>query len=287
MKKKYAPETSKRTLEDAMKGADLFIGVSVADCVTRDMIKSMHDYPAVFAMANPNPEIKPADVMEVMDGKPYIMATGRSDYPNQINNVLGFPYIFRGALDVRASTISMGMKEAAAEALAELAMSGNVPESVQKAYQRTDFDFGPGYIIPVPFDPRLLGHISSSISRAALREGLSVYAKDVSESDQYHASETTNDDGSRPLIRATIKDLAYSDGKCYIGISPEGEDCIKYIPCGDDITIAEDSRKDISKDAKFNPQEEPGKLFRLTSKHIGQERMLSLSNDKALGAIAF
>ncbi|MBF0252780.1 MAG: malate dehydrogenase [Candidatus Omnitrophica bacterium] len=173
MKKKYAHETSKRTLDEAMKGADLFIGVSVADCVTGEMIKSMNDYPAIFAMANPDPEIKPSQVKEVMGKKPYIMATGRSDYNNQINNVLGFPYIFRGALDVRATTISMGMKEAASDALAQLAQIGNVPDSVKKAYKRTDFDFGPEYIIPNPFDPRLLEHVSSAVSKAALKDGSS------------------------------------------------------------------------------------------------------------------
>ncbi len=172
-KQRHAVKTDKRTLEDAMKGADVFIGVSVADCLKPEMVKTMKDYPAVFAMANPVPEIMPEAVQQAMDGKPYIIATGRSDYPNQINNVLGFPYIFRGALDVRATHISLGMKKAAAEALAELARLGNVPEEVQKAYGKTDFSFGPNYIIPVPFDPRLLINISSAVSKAALQEGLS------------------------------------------------------------------------------------------------------------------
>lgn len=172
-KQRHAVKTDKRTLEDAMKGADVFIGVSVADCLKPEMVKTMKDYPAVFAMANPVPEIMPEVVQQAMDGKPYIIATGRSDYPNQINNVLGFPYIFRGALDVRATHISLGMKKAAAEALAELARLGNVPEEVQKAYGKTDFSFGPNYIIPVPFDPRLLNNISSAVSKAAVQEGLS------------------------------------------------------------------------------------------------------------------
>ncbi len=138
------------------------------------MVKSMNAYPAIFAMANPTPEIMPEAVQNAMGNKPYVMATGRSDYPNQINNVLGFPYIFRGVLDSRASHITMGMKKAAADALAELARLGNVPKSVQKAYGR-DFEFGPSYIIPVPFDPRLLGYVSSAVARAALQDGVSKY----------------------------------------------------------------------------------------------------------------
>src|SRR6185295_6195790 len=147
----YAIKTSKRTLEDAFKGADVAFGLSVKGAFTPAMIKSMADKPIIFAMANPDAEITPEEVAAVRDDA--IMATGRSDYPNQINNVLGFPYIFRGALDVRASAINMEMKIAAARALAALARE-DVPDEVTSAYGARP-KFGSDYIIPVPFDPRL------------------------------------------------------------------------------------------------------------------------------------
>ncbi|MCK5150114.1 malate dehydrogenase [Candidatus Pacearchaeota archaeon] len=183
-KQKHAIKTRKRTLENAMKGADVFIGVSAPDCVKAKMVKSMRKYPAIFAMANPVPEIMPEIVKEVMGKKPYVMATGRSDYPNQINNVLGFPYIFRGALDAHASTISIAMKHAASEALAKLARAGHVPEEVKKAYNRTNFEFGPNYIIPSPFDPRLLDYVSGAVLKTALQEKEN-NKKERSESESY------------------------------------------------------------------------------------------------------
>jgi malate dehydrogenase (oxaloacetate-decarboxylating)(NADP+) len=167
----HCVDTDKETLTDAMKGADVFIGVSVADCVTPEMLLSMADYPAIFAMANPNPEIRPEVVHETLKGRKYVMATGRSDYPNQVNNVLGFPFIFRGALDVRARSITMGMKVAAAEALASLARAGNVPEAVKKAYKRK-FEFGPDYMIPTPFDPRILAWEARAVAEAAIKDGV-------------------------------------------------------------------------------------------------------------------
>ncbi len=170
-KARHAVDTDKETLEDAMKGADVFVGVSAADCVTQDMIVSMADYPAIFAMANPVPEILPEKVEECMGGREYIMATGRSDYPNQINNVLGFPFIFRGALDVRATTISMGMKVAAAEALADLAREETVPDVVKEAYGK-DFKFGPDYIVPTPFDPRISDWEAKAVAVCAIKEGV-------------------------------------------------------------------------------------------------------------------
>ena len=148
----YAVKTKARTLADAMKGADVFFGLSAKGAVTQDMVKSMAAKPIIFAMANPDPEITAEEVADVRDDA--IMATGRSDYPNQVNNVLGFPYIFRGALDVRASTINMEMKIAAARALAALARE-DVPDEVAAAYGARP-KFGPDYIIPVPFDPRLI-----------------------------------------------------------------------------------------------------------------------------------
>ena len=154
-----------------MKGADVFIGVSVADCVTPEMVLSMAEYPAIFAMANPVPEILPEEVKKAMKGMKYVMATGRSDYSNQINNVLGFPFIFRGALDVRATTITMEMKIAASGALAALAREEDVPEIVKKAYGHA-FEFGPDYLIPTPFDPRIIDWEARAVSECAVREGV-------------------------------------------------------------------------------------------------------------------
>ena len=165
-KEKYARDTKLRTLAEAMKGADVFVGVSVADVVTKEMIASMNERPIVFAMANPDPEIKYEDAISVR--KDLIMATGRSDYPNQINNVLGFPFIFRGALDVRATTINMEMKIAASHALADLAKE-DVPDSVIQAYGNQKMKFGPDYIIPKPFDPRVLIWEASAVAGTAMK----------------------------------------------------------------------------------------------------------------------
>jgi malate dehydrogenase (oxaloacetate-decarboxylating)(NADP+) len=168
-KSAHAVETKARTLAEAMEGADVLFGVSVKGAVTADMVRSMAPNPIIFAMANPDPEIAPEEVAEIRDDA--IMATGRSDYPNQVNNVLGFPYIFRGALDVRATTINDQMKIAAAEALAELARA-DVPDEVAAAYQGVRPKFGPGYIIPVPFDPRLLTEVPAAVAQAAMDSGV-------------------------------------------------------------------------------------------------------------------
>ncbi len=175
-KKKHAVDTDRKDLAGAMKGADVFVGVSVADCVTKEMVSSMAEYPGIFAMANPVPEILPEEVVKAMKGRKYIMATGRSDYPNQVNNVLGFPFIFRGALDVRARSITLGMKIAASEALAALARETRIPEAVKKAYKR-DFEFGPEYIIPTPFDPRIKKWESKAVAEAAIRDGVAKVSK--------------------------------------------------------------------------------------------------------------
>src|SRR5205823_3583226 len=167
-KSAHAVKTSARTLADAMKGADVFFGLSAKGAVTKHMVASMAAKPIIFAMANPDPEITAEEVAEVRDDA--IMATGRSDYPNQVNNVLGFPYIFRGALDVRATTINMEMKIAAARALAELARE-DVPDEVAAAYGVRP-KFGPDYIIPVPFDPRLISAIPPAIAKAAMDTGV-------------------------------------------------------------------------------------------------------------------
>jgi malate dehydrogenase (oxaloacetate-decarboxylating)(NADP+) len=165
----HAIDTKARTLADAMKGADVFMGLSVAGAVTKDMVKSMAKKPIIFAMANPDPEITPEEVREAR--KDAIVATGRSDYPNQVNNVLGFPYIFRGALDVRARTINEEMKAAAARALAALAKE-DVPDEVAAAYQGKRLKFGPDYIIPSPFDPRLISEIPPYVAQAAMDSGV-------------------------------------------------------------------------------------------------------------------
>jgi malate dehydrogenase (oxaloacetate-decarboxylating)(NADP+) len=168
-KSAYAIETKDRTLLDAMKGADVFVGLSVKGCVTPEMVKAMAKKPIIFAMANPDPEITPEEVNAVRNDA--IVATGRSDYVNQINNVLGFPYIFRGALDVQASSINDEMKVAAARALAELARE-DVPDEVDAAYGGRRLRYGPEYIIPVPFDPRLITRIPAAVAKAAMDTGV-------------------------------------------------------------------------------------------------------------------
>ncbi len=165
----HAVETSARSLAEAVAGADVFFGVSVKGALTQDMVVSMAERPIIFAMANPDPEITPEEVAEVRDDA--IMATGRSDYPNQVNNVLGFPYIFRGALDVQATTINEAMKIAAAEALAALARE-DVPDEVAAAYRGDRPKFGRNYIIPVPFDPRLISTIPPAVAAAAMKSGV-------------------------------------------------------------------------------------------------------------------
>jgi len=182
-KAEFIRDTPLRTLEEALKGADVFIGVSSADCVTPAMLRSMAAQPVVFAMANPDPEITYEAAMAARDD--VIMATGRSDYPNQINNVLGFPFIFRGALDVRARKISEGMKMAAARALADLAKE-EVPESVARAYGGRRFTFGPEYIVPKPFDPRVIEWEAVAVARAACEEGLA--QKPITDWDAYRLS---------------------------------------------------------------------------------------------------
>jgi malate dehydrogenase (oxaloacetate-decarboxylating)(NADP+) len=168
-KSAYAAKTKARSLADALKGADAFFGLSAAGAVTQDMVRTMADKPIIFAMANPDPEITPEDVIAVRPDA--IVATGRSDYPNQINNVLGFPFIFRGALDVQASTINDAMKIAAAKALANLARE-DVPDQVAAAFHGRQVRYGPGYIIPAPFDPRLMSHVPAAVARAAMETGV-------------------------------------------------------------------------------------------------------------------
>ncbi len=168
-KSAHAANTPARTLAEALDGADVFLGVSVKGAMTHEMVRSMAPNPIIFAMANPDPEVTPEEVAEIRDDA--IVATGRSDYPNQVNNVLGFPYIFRGALDVRATAINEPMKVAAAEALAALARE-DVPDDVAAAYQGNRPRFGREYIIPVPFDPRLISTVPPAVARAAMETGV-------------------------------------------------------------------------------------------------------------------
>ncbi len=177
-KERFAVDTSARTLEDAMKGADAFVGLSEGGMVTQAMVKSMADKPIIFAMANPDPEISYPDAKAAR--KDVIMATGRSDYPNQVNNVLGFPFIFRGALDVRAKAINEEMKVAAAHSLADLAKTG-ADENVAKAYGKKNFEFGPEYIVPSPFDPRVLVWESVAVAETAMSTGASRIQIDIEE----------------------------------------------------------------------------------------------------------
>ena len=165
----HAIDTDARSLADAMRGSDIFLGLSVKDALTQEMLKTMNKNPIIFAMANPDPEIDPKLAREVRPD--CIIATGRSDYPNQVNNVLGFPYIFRGALDVRAKTINDEMKIACAEALAKLARE-DVPDEVAAAYSGIRPRYGPDYIIPAPFDPRLIRDIPPAVAKAAQESGV-------------------------------------------------------------------------------------------------------------------
>ena len=169
-KASFEIETDKKTLSDAMDGADVFIGVARGDLVSKKMVKSMADKPIIFALSNPDPEISPADVYDCRDD--VLMATGRSDYPNQVNNVLGFPYIFRGALDANAKIINTEMKIAAVHALKDLTKLP-VPKSVLDIYQIKKLSFGKDYFIPKPFDPRLIELVPKAIFDAAVKSGVS------------------------------------------------------------------------------------------------------------------
>ena len=168
-KSAHAVETDRRTLHEALKGADVFLGLSAAGALKPEWVMEMAPSPIIFAMANPDPEITPPEAKKARPDA--IVATGRSDYPNQVNNVLGFPFIFRGALDVRATGINEEMKIAAANALAELAREA-VPEEVAAAYGGQHSCFGPDYIIPAPFDPRLIELIPMAVAEAAMKSGV-------------------------------------------------------------------------------------------------------------------
>jgi malate dehydrogenase (oxaloacetate-decarboxylating)(NADP+) len=214
-KSAHAVDTEARTLADALVDCDVFLGLSVKDAVTPDMVKTMAKAPIIFAMANPDPEITPEDVKAVRPDA--IVATGRSDYPNQVNNVLGFPYIFRGALDVRAKTINEAMKIAAAHALAALARE-DVPDEVAAAYRGARPVYGPDYLIPVPFDPRLISRVSSAVAEAAVKSG--VARREMKDVDTYRYQLTARLDPSALLfqrvtasVRANPKRVVFAEGE--------------------------------------------------------------------------
>jgi malate dehydrogenase (oxaloacetate-decarboxylating)(NADP+) len=214
-KSAHAVATKARTLAEAMEGADVFFGLSVKGAVSPAMVKSMADQPIVFPMANPDPEITPEEVRAVRSDA--IVATGRSDYPNQINNVLGFPYIFRGALDVRASTINNEMKIAAAKALAELARE-DVPDEVDAAYAGRRLRYGRDYIVPVPFDPRLIVAVPMAVAKAAIDSG--VARKPIANFNAYRAQLSARLDPTASsleriftAVRANPRRIAFAEGE--------------------------------------------------------------------------
>ncbi|MEM1379831.1 MAG: NADP-dependent malic enzyme [Pseudomonadota bacterium] len=213
----HAVETDKTTLAEAMDGADVAIGLSVGGAITAEMVRSMAPNPIIFAMANPTPEITPEQVAEVRGDA--IMATGRSDYPNQVNNVLGFPYIFRGALDVRARTINEQMKAACARALAALARE-DVPDEVADAYG-TRLQYGPGYIIPTPFDPRLISKIPPAVAEAACATG--VARRPLENIDGYENKLATRLDPSAAFLQKVYSRVRASEPKKRI-VFAEGEE---------------------------------------------------------------
>ena len=199
-KEKFATTQSCRTLEEAVNGADVLYGLSKKGAFSENMIKSMAKNPIIFAMANPDPEITPEEVSKIRNDA--IMATGRSDYPNQINNVMCFPFLFRGALDVRTTVINEEMKMAAAHAIAELAHTA-VPEEVRKAYNGKDFTFGKDYILPTPFDPRLLVNVSMAVAKAAMDSG--VAEKPIKDFDEYRLNLEARMNPAKKMIAQAIK----------------------------------------------------------------------------------
>ena len=263
-KERFANGDGPATLGDVMKGADVFAGVSVAGLVSKEMVKSMADKPVIFAMANPDPEISYPDATSVRDD--IIMATGRSDYPNQVNNVLGFPFIFRGALDVQARAINMEMKIAAVKALASLAKE-DVPDSVIRAYGNEPIHFGKEYIIPKPFDPRVLTWEALAVAKAAVESG--VARKEIHDWEEYQNILESKLGKSYEIMRSVI-DKAKKLNKRLV--FPEGEE-IKILRAvqiiiEEDIgnpvlignpdrikQIANENELDISKAEVINPDE--------------------------------
>ncbi|SDD32261.1 MULTISPECIES: NADP-dependent malic enzyme [Kordiimonas] len=221
-KSAHAIKTDARTLEEALVGADAVIGLAAAGAITKDMVKKMAAKPIIFAMANPDPEITPEDAREARPDA--IIATGRSDYPNQVNNVLGFPYIFRGALDVRARTINEEMKIAAATALAELARE-DVPEEVAAAYGGKQPHYGPEYIIPAPFDPRLIRRIPVKVAKAAMDTG--VARKPIEDLEAYEQELSARLDPTADTLSTMFEDLKHREPKRIVFAEAEEEKVLR------------------------------------------------------------
>ena len=216
-KSAHAVDTPKRTLAEALEGADVFIGLSAKGALTKELVRHMAPRPIIFAMANPDPEITPEEAHEVRPDA--IVATGRSDYPNQVNNVLGFPYIFRGALDVRARSVNHEMKIACAEALARLARE-DVPDEVAAAYHGRRLKFGPDYIIPTPFDPRLISYIPPYVAQAAMDTG--VARRPIEDMDAYRESLAQRVDPTAAFLQKITGKV--SGGRRKRIVFAEGED---------------------------------------------------------------
>ena len=231
-KQHFAVEKKELTLEDAFKGADVFIGLSKGNVVSKEMVKSMAPNPIVFAMANPDPEISWEDATSSRED--IIMATGRSDYPNQVNNVLGFPYIFRGALDVRATQINQEMQLAAVKALAELTKSP-VPDIVNMAYNESTIAFGPNYIIPKPMDPRLISTVSPAVAKAAMESG--VAKKPISNWNAYEIELNKRLGIDNQLVRA-LGNKARRDPKRVVFADAENTNVLKAAQIALDEGIA-------------------------------------------------
>ena len=256
-KSKHAIDTKDRTLEQAIKGADVVLGLSAAGAITQDMIKSMAKNPIIFACANPEPEIRPEKVLEVRDDA--IIATGRSDYPNQVNNLIGFPYIFRGALDVQAKTINEEMKVSAAQAIAKLARE-DVPDEVVAAYGGDRPHYGKNYIIPSTFDPRLITTIPTAVAKAAMDSG--VAQKPIKDFDAYIDELEARLDPSVGLmqginskIKKTKKRIVFAEGEDEESL--KAAIAFKNYGLGEPILIANkeklnESLKKIGLDENFN-----------------------------------
>jgi len=270
----FATERPERTLAEAMEGADVFVGLSEGNCVKPEMLKSMADRPIVFAMANPDPEIDYALAMSTR--KDLIMATGRSDHPNQVNNVLGFPFLFRGALDVRATTFNEEMKMAAVHALAGLARA-DVPHSVLKAYGIKEMRFGPEYILPKPFDPRLIEVVPVAVARAATDTG--VARKPLLDGKAYAQELAGRIDNSRLFMRM-ISDKARAHPIRLV--LPEGEDetIIRAAIAMKDLGIAEPiliGRKEIMEQICHEDQLDMGNI-QLVDPTVNNARFSSLAD---------
>ena len=267
-KSAHAVATDKRTLAEAMVDADIFFGLSAKGALTADMVKSMSAHPIIFAMANPDPEITPEDAHSVRPDA--IVATGRSDYPNQVNNVLGFPYIFRGALDVRAKTINMEMKIAAVHALAQLARE-DVPDDVALAYQGERPRFGRDYLIPVPFDPRLISIVPPAVAQAAMDTG--VARKPIVDMEAYRAQLSARRDPVAGMMQ-TIMDRVKRNPQRVVFAEGEEEQVIRAAMAfvnqglGSAILVGREER--VAEVAKNSGLELDEKLIEIQNARISQ-----------------